>query len=201
MCWRASARASSTPPTRWTTATTSAATGAQLGVTTLGLTSDKIFAGAVVPDDLFRTVPYGYDPATGLDSPIGTFDIVGAEIGAIFEYGIDLYLQYGSEDLYPQVSGMTVAYDSRRPFGSRIVAAFVGGKPLDPAATYRCAGNLFLIEGLKQLLAGFGLPPLTNVTMTPTDEYQALRTHVEERRILFPAPVPRIVDVGAIAPR
>lgn len=178
-----------------------AATGAPIGVTTLGLTSDKIYAGAVVPDDLFRTVPYGYDASTGLDWPIGTFDILGAEIGAIFEYGIDLYLRYGNEDFYPQVSGMTVAYDSRRPFGSRIVAAFVDGKPLDPAAPYQCAGNFVLIEGLKQLLAGFGLPPIANVTMTPTDEYQALRTHVEERGIIFPAPVPRIVDVGVVARR
>jgi 5'-nucleotidase len=178
-----------------------AETGADIAVTTLGLTSEKIYSGAIVPDDLFRTVAYGYDARTGLDWPIGTFDILGAQLAAAFEYGIELQLSRGDVDLFPQVSGMNVVYDSRRPFPSRIVAAFVNGKPLDPSSTYRCAGNYVLIQGLQQLLAGFGLPPLTNVTMSPTDEYQALRSHVEGRGIIYAAPIPRIVDVGVTAKR
>jgi 5'-nucleotidase len=183
------------------------ATEAQIAFTTLGLTSEKIYAGAVVADDLFRTVAYGYDagtadhPGTGLDWPIGTFGIVGAEIAAVFEFGIEQQLSRGDVDYYPQVSGMNVVYDSRRPFGSRIVAAFVNGKPLDPAATYRCAGNFVLIQALQQLLAAFGLPPLQDVTMSSTVEYQALRSHVEKRGIIYAAPIPRIVDVGVAAKR
>jgi hypothetical protein len=117
----------------------------------------------------------------------------------MFEYGIDLYLKYGNEDFFPQVSGMAVWYDSTKPYGSRIVGALVGGTPLDPAGTYRCAGNYFLIEALTQRLAVNQLPPLANVAITPTDEYQALRTHVEERGVIFPDPASRIVDVAVVA--
>jgi hypothetical protein len=37
--------------------------------------------------------------------------------------------------------------------------------------------------------------------MSPTVEYQALRSHVEERGIIYAAPIPRIVDVGVVAKR
>src|SRR5262249_43505683 len=48
---------------------------------------------------------------------------------------------------FPQVSGLRLVYDPRKPAGSRVVEVQVGGKPLDPAATYRVATIDYMLKG------------------------------------------------------
>lgn len=48
---------------------------------------------------------------------------------------------------FPQVSGLSVEVDLRKPAGSRITAVKVGGNALDPQATYRVATNDFMLRG------------------------------------------------------
>ena len=48
---------------------------------------------------------------------------------------------------FPQVSGLTVVVDLKKPKGSRVVSVMVGDKPLDPAATYKVATNDFMLHG------------------------------------------------------
>lgn len=48
---------------------------------------------------------------------------------------------------FPQVSGIAIDVDLRQPAGSRVTAAKVDGKPLDPQATYRVATNDFMLRG------------------------------------------------------
>jgi len=48
---------------------------------------------------------------------------------------------------FPQVSGIALQVDLRKPAGSRVVAVEVAGKPLDPQATYRVATNDFMLRG------------------------------------------------------
>jgi 5'-nucleotidase len=43
--------------------------------------------------------------------------------------------------------GTRIAFDMRRPSGSRITAIMLDGKPLDPAKTYRVSVVNFLAEG------------------------------------------------------
>jgi 5'-nucleotidase / UDP-sugar diphosphatase len=54
------------------------------------------------------------------------------------------------EDLagrFPHLSGMKLVFDARRPKMDRIVSVEVGGKPLDPRATYRLAVNEYIAGG------------------------------------------------------
>ena len=48
---------------------------------------------------------------------------------------------------FAQVSGMSYAYDPKRPPGSRIVEVEVGGDPLDVGRTYRVATNEYMFGG------------------------------------------------------
>lgn len=48
---------------------------------------------------------------------------------------------------FPQVSGLSVDVDLRRPAGSRVIAVRVGGKALDQQATYKVATNDFMLRG------------------------------------------------------
>jgi len=54
------------------------------------------------------------------------------------------------EDLagrFPHLSGMKLVFDARRPKMDRIVSVEVGGKPLDPRATYKLAVNEYIAGG------------------------------------------------------
>jgi 5'-nucleotidase / UDP-sugar diphosphatase len=48
---------------------------------------------------------------------------------------------------FPQVSGLRFVFDARQPRGSRVVEISIGGKPLDPAATYTLATSDYLMAG------------------------------------------------------
>lgn len=91
---------------------------------------------------------------------------------------------------FPQVSGMTVVYDPRRPPGRRIVSIRIGGRPLDPNKTYRIATNDFLARGsdgyagfagTPQLIPADDAPLLANEVMVYVRKLGTVRTGVEGR--------------------
>ena len=48
---------------------------------------------------------------------------------------------------FPQVSGLKIVVDLKKPKGSRVVSVMVGDKPLDPSGTYKVATNDFMLHG------------------------------------------------------
>lgn len=87
--------------------------GTQLGFSAIGLINEKIYAGAIVGADVFRSFPYGFDPATGLGFKLVKVQVEGDSLiggieGALSFLGVN-------EDYFPQVSGMTFKYDGTKP--------------------------------------------------------------------------------------
>jgi 2',3'-cyclic-nucleotide 2'-phosphodiesterase (5'-nucleotidase family) len=72
-------------------------------------------------------------------------ELGGADLKAALENGLSQV--EGQAGRFPQVSGMTLRWDPKRPPGDRVVAVTVDGKPLDPQARYRVATNDFLLKG------------------------------------------------------
>jgi 2',3'-cyclic-nucleotide 2'-phosphodiesterase (5'-nucleotidase family) len=71
--------------------------------------------------------------------------VKGATILAALENGVSQVEQGGGR--FPQLSGMMVKVDLRKPAGSRVVSVEVGGKPLDNATEYKLATNDFMLRG------------------------------------------------------
>jgi 5'-nucleotidase/UDP-sugar diphosphatase len=91
------------------------------------------------------------------------------------------------------VSGMRFTFDPRRPKGSRVLDVSVGGKPLDPAATYKIATNEYMAAGgdgyasLKKgrpIIDASGGPLMANVVMD----------YIAARGTVAPAVEGRIVE-------
>ena len=91
---------------------------------------------------------------------------------------------------FPQVSGLTIEYDPRRPSGQRIVSIRIGGRPLDPNRTYRIATNDFLARGgdgyasfagTPQLIPADDAPLLANEVMVYVRKLGTIRTGIERR--------------------
>jgi 2',3'-cyclic-nucleotide 2'-phosphodiesterase (5'-nucleotidase family) len=91
---------------------------------------------------------------------------------------------------FPQVSGLKLEFDPKRPAGERILSITVGGAALDPQRTYRVATNDFLARGgdgysafakAKPLVPVDDAPLIANETMVHLRALGTVRTGVEDR--------------------
>ncbi len=133
-----------------------AATGADVAITNGGgIRADRQYdAGTVLTrKDILTELPFG--------NVTVVTEIMGQRLRDALENGFS-QVEDGA-GRFPQISGMTVVADLKQPAGSRVVSVKVGGKPLDPAATYKVATNDFMLNG------GDGYTPLTggNVLVGP----------------------------------
>ncbi|PWC34363.1 5'-nucleotidase C-terminal domain-containing protein [Azospirillum sp. TSO35-2] len=87
--------------------------------------------------DIFAELPFGN---------VGVLvEMSGQDLMSTLEQGVSKVEEKAGR--FPQVSGLTMTYDPKAPAGRRVTAATVGGKPLDPSATYRVATNDYMLKG------------------------------------------------------
>ncbi|MEQ8395661.1 bifunctional UDP-sugar hydrolase/5'-nucleotidase [Thalassobaculum sp.] len=86
---------------------------------------------------VFTELPFGNRTAK--------LQMTGADILAALENGVSQVEQGAGR--FPQVSGLRFAYAVGKAAGSRVSDVTIGGKPLDPAATYTVATNDFMARG------------------------------------------------------
>jgi 2',3'-cyclic-nucleotide 2'-phosphodiesterase (5'-nucleotidase family) len=72
-------------------------------------------------------------------------EITGKVLWAALEHGVAKVENIRGQ--FPHVSGMRYVFDPTRPAGRRIVSVQVGGRALDPHATYTLATNDYIAEG------------------------------------------------------
>ena len=71
--------------------------------------------------------------------------VTGDMIKAALENGVSDVANAAGR--FPQVSGLTFTADLMRPVGQRVDNIMIGGKPLDPAASYTLATNDYMAGG------------------------------------------------------
>jgi 5'-nucleotidase/UDP-sugar diphosphatase len=150
-----------------------AKTGTEIAITPLGLISEKMYAGPIVGADVFRTMAYGYDQATGLGLTLATFQIQGSELLKGLEICLS-QLEVG-DDYFLQVSGMKYAYNPKRPVGHRVIegSICIHGRPFHPRAKYTVTVDL----GVVMLLDKLGIT-VENLQMLPDFEYTVLKDYI-----------------------
>ncbi len=72
-------------------------------------------------------------------------EITGQQLKEALENGVS-QVEDGA-GRFPQVSGMKMVVNLKNPKGSRVLSVTVGGKPLDPSATYKVATNDYMLRG------------------------------------------------------
>jgi 5'-nucleotidase len=150
-------------------------TKTDVAITALGLISEKLYAGPIVGADVFRSLAYGYDPQTGLGLHVATLKIRGSELLKGLEFGLS-QLEI-SDDVFLQVSGMTYAYDPKRPVGSRVIMGSIkiGGRPFIPHAIYSATVS----EGVVLLLGKIGIT-VEDVQILPDFEFTTARDYIQK---------------------
>lgn len=94
-------------------------------------------AGPIKRRDAFAWLPFG--------NVVVKVSVRGAAIRSALENGVSQWQQVGGR--FPQVSGLSYAFNPDRLVGSRVLDVKVGGQPLDDNATYTVAANDFMLGG------------------------------------------------------
>ncbi|MEZ5774060.1 MAG: bifunctional UDP-sugar hydrolase/5'-nucleotidase [Hyphomicrobiaceae bacterium] len=150
-----------------------------------GIRGDRIYeAGAsLTRRDVLSELPFG--------NKTMLLEISGADLLEALETGV--WFAGKPEGRFAQISGATIRVKRDALPGHRIAEATIGGRPLDPAATYRLAVIDFLARGKdgyqvlahqKVLLDDTEGPLLANVVMAAIRKAGTVAPRVEGRIIL-----------------
>jgi 2',3'-cyclic-nucleotide 2'-phosphodiesterase (5'-nucleotidase family) len=162
-----------------------------------GYIGHKIYRGKVVPNDVMRSIPYGYDPVTGLGFKIKIAYLAAPEL----YFGLEYTVQHAelADDLSLQVAGLEFEYDSTLPPFNRvdIGSIRVNGEPFDPfdeSALYAVALN----EKLLEFLAGLGMD-LTGRVVDPMPdlmEFNLVKNYMQNLNHLRYTSEGRVIDTS-----
>ncbi|MGB7240610.1 MAG: bifunctional metallophosphatase/5'-nucleotidase [Sulfitobacter sp.] len=97
----------------------------------------SIDAGEVTMGEVLTVLPF--------QNTLSTFQVTGETLLAALENGVSEVEEGAGR--FPQVSGMTYAFDASQPAGSRISDVMIGGAALDPAKTYGVVSNNYVRNG------------------------------------------------------
>ncbi|TKH44031.1 multifunctional 2',3'-cyclic-nucleotide 2'-phosphodiesterase/5'-nucleotidase/3'-nucleotidase [Paenibacillus terrae] len=114
--------------------------GADVALTNGGGIRASIKTGTVTKGDIITVLPFG--------NQIVTLKVKGSDIQAALENGTAAYPEPSGG--FPQVSGISFKIDTSAAKGSRVHSILIGGKALDPDATYTLATNDFTAVGGDQ---------------------------------------------------
>ncbi len=115
---------------------------AEIGITPNGFIAEGFYQGNITLFDVLRSVPYGFDTASGLGFDVMTIDIQGKELIKGLEFGLN---NIESSDGYLlQVSGMRYKYDKTKPIGQRLIipSVRVRNLPISYTKFYRAGVSL-----------------------------------------------------------
>ena len=111
--------------------------GVQVAIQNGGGIRASIDAGEVTMGEVLTVLPF--------QNTLSTFEVSGETLMEALENGVS-QIEEGA-GRFPQVAGMTFAFDASKPAGERISDVTVGGEPLDPAATYLAVSNNYVRNG------------------------------------------------------
>lgn len=80
------------------------------------------------------------------NNPIVKVEVTGKLLADILEHGVARSAEDNEPGRFPQVSGMSFKFDTRKLPGQRVSDIMVGGKPLDEKKTYTVATSDFLVS-------------------------------------------------------
>ena len=111
--------------------------GIEIAIQNGGGIRASIDAGEVTMGEVLTVLPF--------QNTLSTFQVDGATIVAALENGVS-QIEDGA-GRFPQVAGMSYAFDISKPAGSRVSDVMVGGAPIDPGKLYGVVSNNYVRNG------------------------------------------------------
>lgn len=141
--------------------------------------------GAVLTSDVYNALPLG--------NQLVIVDLPGEVLRQVLE---QQWLPDGSGRRLCHSNNMFYWYDSRRPYGSRIVedTLIIGNQQFDPSNTYKVVTNDFLSKGGGHFTAMDGQTGIRYLTWI---ENETLSYYISKYSPVQVTPIPRAIDQAA----
>lgn len=111
--------------------------GIEIAIQNGGGIRASIDAGPITMGEVLTVLPF--------QNTLSTFEVTGATMLAALENGVS-QIEDGS-GRFPQVAGMTFAFDASKPAGARVSDVMVGGAPINPDKLYGVVSNNYVRNG------------------------------------------------------
>ncbi|UWQ03795.1 5'-nucleotidase/apyrase family protein [Aliiroseovarius crassostreae] len=111
--------------------------GIEIAIQNGGGIRASIDAGDVTMGEVLTVLPF--------QNTLSTFQVDGATIVAALENGVSQHEEGAGR--FPQVAGMSFAFDVSKPAGERVSDVMVGGQPIDLAKVYGVVSNNYVRNG------------------------------------------------------
>lgn len=111
--------------------------GVEIAIQNGGGIRASIDAGKVTMGEVLTVLPF--------QNTLSTFQVSGAAMIEALENGVS-QIEDGA-GRFPQVAGMSYAFDVSQPAGSRVSDVMVGGAPIDPDKVYSVVSNNYVRNG------------------------------------------------------
>ena len=111
--------------------------GVQIAIANSGGIRASIDAGEVTMGEVLTVLPF--------QNTLSTFQVTGETMVAALENGVS-QIEEGA-GRFPQVAGMTFAFDASKPAGERVSDVMVGGAPIEADTVYGVVSNNYVRNG------------------------------------------------------
>lgn len=111
--------------------------GVQIAIQNGGGIRASIDAGEVTMGEVLTVLPF--------QNTLSTFQVTGETIVAALENGVSQHEEGAGR--FPQVAGMSYAFDASKESGSRVSDVMVGGEPIDMGKLYSVVSNNYVRNG------------------------------------------------------
>ncbi|WP_299426188.1 bifunctional metallophosphatase/5'-nucleotidase [uncultured Shimia sp.] len=111
--------------------------GVQVAIQNGGGIRASIDAGEVTMGEVLTVLPF--------QNTLSTFQVTGETLVAALENGVSQHEEGAGR--FPQVAGMSYAFDASKEAGSRVSDVMVGGEPIDAGELYSVVSNNYVRNG------------------------------------------------------
>lgn len=111
--------------------------GIDVAIANSGGLRASIDAGEVTMGEVLTVLPF--------QNTLSTFQVTGAQLIEALENGVSQHEEGAGR--FPQVAGMSFAFDPKAEAGSRISDVMVAGEPIDLEKTYGAVSNNYVRNG------------------------------------------------------
>lgn len=111
--------------------------GVQIAIQNGGGLRASIDAGEVTMGEVLTVLPF--------QNTLSTFQVTGATMVAALENGVSQHEEGAGR--FPQVAGISFAFDASKPAGERVSDVMVGAAPIDLAKVYGVVSNNYVRNG------------------------------------------------------
>jgi 5'-nucleotidase len=146
--------------------------------------NQTIPAGTLTRRDVMTILPF--------ENPVVMVEVPGKILRQAMEHGLELVGSAPEAGQFPQVSGMVIKYDARKPPGSRIVEFLVGKEPLQDDKLYTLASNTFVLGGGDGYTMLIGAKELVKAEGGPVEPVAVIKA-IEAARAIAPRVEGRIL--------